>query len=124
MNQDSGQEVQQLVDTSNIPEVSQDISEASRTQAQTIWNDALDRINDLAANDEVISRARDLYMRNQMGTDTLSEDWDEEAQQDWYDKLCSFYTKLFIGAANIQHPIQTNIAVSLDEEQKNNKIAA
>lgn len=95
------------------PEVDTDISGASRDEASKLLNDAIDRLNDLAANDPTISFAREAFMLARFGKEDIKER-SEEDETRWYACLSEFYMNLFLGAARVQDPFESAVARGLD----------
>lgn len=99
---------------SQDPEVSTDISGQARDEAKQLLNDALDRINDLAAEDKTIKIAHDYFMKATFGSSTFQEDFTEEQKTEWFRYSAEFYTNLFLNAARIQSPVESTIARGID----------
>jgi len=103
----------------NRPEQDQDILPEKRFEAERLLNQAVDHVNDLVTTgDEIINKARSAFMISTCGTDVHSEEFTEEEDRRWFDALSNFYTNLFIRAAAIQYPIETEIAKGLPPIQK------
>lgn len=89
-----------------------------KTEGDILLDQAIDALNDIAAETPEVIWARNAYMIHRYGSTQQPDAEDEERCAVWYTALAEFYSGLFMRAAAIQTPIETSIDRGLESTIK------